>query len=81
MVDDAQSMSAMLDILEGLEGVTGIEVSFKPGCELQMMAQALRSALTEWPVIAQLEIDQMRSLMPLLKDCGLSRSQPGSQTG
>lgn len=72
MVDDAQNMSAMLDILEDLEGVTGIEVSFKPGCELQMMAQVLRSALTEWPVIAQLEIEQMQTLMPLLQDCGLS---------
>ena len=72
MVDNPQSMSAMLDILEGLEGVAAIEVSFKPGCDLQMMAQVLRSALTEWPVIAHLEIDQMQSLMPLLQDCGLS---------
>lgn len=72
MVDDAQGMSAMLDILEGLEGVAGIEVSFKPGCELQMMAQVLRSALTEWPVIAQLEIEQLQSLIPLIQESGLS---------
>ncbi len=72
MVDEAQSMSKMLNILERVEGVTGIEVSFRPGSEPQMMAQVLRSALTEWPVIVQLEPEQMQSVLPLMQNCDLS---------
>lgn len=77
MVDDARNMDDMLGLIENVEGVAGIEVSFKPGCEPQMMAQVLHSALTEWPVIAQLEIEQLRSVLPLLQpDCLSAVSLP-----
>jgi dihydroorotate dehydrogenase (NAD+) catalytic subunit len=72
MVDEARTMTEMLDILEDVEGVSGIEVSFRPGSEPQMVVQVLRSALMEWPVIAQLEVEQMQTVLPDMQDCGLS---------
>jgi dihydroorotate dehydrogenase (NAD+) catalytic subunit len=72
MVDEARSMDRMLNILEDLEGIAGIEISFRPGSEPQMMTQILRSVLTEWLVIVQLEVEQMQSVLPDIQDCGLS---------
>jgi dihydroorotate dehydrogenase (NAD+) catalytic subunit len=66
MVDDENGLEKVLRILEDAPGPSGLEISFKPGSDLQMMARSLRVAATEWPVIAQLDIGQMSSLLPMI---------------
>jgi dihydroorotate dehydrogenase (NAD+) catalytic subunit len=72
MVSDDSEMEKILRILEPVEGVTGLELSFEPECEPQKIARRLQIALTEWPVIAQLSIEQMCSVLPLLEHSELS---------
>ncbi len=56
LVDDEKSLEKVLRLLEDAPGPSGLEISFKPGGDPQMMARTLRVAATEWPVIAQLNI-------------------------
>ena len=72
MVSDDLEMEKILRILEPVEGVTGLELSFEPECEPQKIARLLQVALTEWPVIAQLSIEQIRVILPLIKNEDLS---------
>jgi dihydroorotate dehydrogenase (NAD+) catalytic subunit len=72
MVSDDLEMEKILRILEPVEGVTGLELSFEPGCEPQKIARLLQVALTEWPVIAQLTMEQIRVTLPLIKSEELS---------
>lgn len=72
MVSDDLEMEKILRLLEPVEGVTGLELSFEPGCEPQKIARLLQVALTEWPVIAQLSMEQMCSALPSLENAELS---------
>ncbi len=72
MVSDDSEMEKILRILEPVEGVTGLELSFEPECEPQKIARLLQVALTEWPVIAQLSIEQIRVILPLIPSEELS---------
>lgn len=72
MVSDDLEMEKILRILEPVEGVTGLELSFDPDCEPSRIARLLEVALTEWPVIAQLSIEQIRLILPLIKNDELS---------
>ncbi len=72
MVSDDLEMEKILRILEPVEGVTGLELSFEPDCEPQKIARLLQIALTEWPVIAQLSMEQMCSALPSLENAELS---------
>jgi dihydroorotate dehydrogenase len=72
MVSDDLEMEKILRILEPVEGVTGLELSFEPGCEPQKIARLLQVALTEWPIIAQLSIEQLQIILPLIQKDELS---------
>jgi dihydroorotate dehydrogenase (NAD+) catalytic subunit len=72
MVSDDLEMEKILRILEPVEGITGLELSFEQGFEPQKIARLLQDALTEWPVIAQLYMEQMCSVLPLLENAELS---------
>jgi dihydroorotate dehydrogenase (NAD+) catalytic subunit len=72
MVNDDLEMEKTLRILEPVEGITGLELSFEPEFEPQKIARLIQVALTEWPVIAQLSMEQMCSTLPLLENAELS---------
>lgn len=72
MVSDDLELDKILRILEPVEGVTGLELSFQPECEPYKIARLLQIALTEWPVIAQLSIEQIRVVLPLIQNGELS---------
>jgi dihydroorotate dehydrogenase (NAD+) catalytic subunit len=72
MVSDDLEMEKILRILEPVEGITGLELSFEPGFDPQKIARLLQVAITEWPVIAQLSMEQMCSALPFLEKAELS---------
>jgi dihydroorotate dehydrogenase (NAD+) catalytic subunit len=72
MVSDDLEMEKILRILEPVEGVTGLELSFDSDCDPSRIVRLLLVALTEWPVIAQLSIEQIRAVLPLVQNDDLS---------
>jgi dihydroorotate dehydrogenase len=72
MVSDDLEMEKILRMLEPLEGVTGLELSFDPDCEPSRITRLLQIAQTEWPVIAQLSMEQIRVVLPLIQNGELS---------
>jgi dihydroorotate dehydrogenase (NAD+) catalytic subunit len=72
MVGEDLEMEKILRILEPVEGVTGLELSFDPDCDPHKIARILQIALTEWPVIAQLSIEQIRAVLPFVQSDELS---------
>ena len=65
MLEEERSLDRMLRLLEDSSGISGIEISFKPGSDLQMMSRTLKVAATEWPVIAHLEVNQIKHVVEL----------------
>ena len=66
MAEDQQEMEQCLRMLEIADGLAGVELSFKPGTGPQEKANMLLSVLREWPVIAQLGIEEIGKVLPLL---------------
>lgn len=72
MADDLHSMEKMVGMLENVEGVSGLEISFGPECKPQEMVQMLQILIMERPVIAQLDSEQMQMVLPLMETNSLS---------
>jgi dihydroorotate dehydrogenase len=81
MADDLHSMEKMIRILENVEGVSGLELSFAPECKPHEMARILQISIMERPVIAQLDIEQMKMVLPLMETTDLTAVSMMSKRG
>lgn len=66
MAEDQREMEQCLRMLEGADGLAGLELSFRPGMGTREKANMLLAILREWPVIAQLDIEDLGRVLPLL---------------
>ena len=64
MVESAYEMETALKMLENADCPAALELGFKPGTPVVEAAGILQLAATEWPVIAQLDPQQMDSILP-----------------
>jgi dihydroorotate dehydrogenase len=74
-------IASALEMLEGLEGVYGVEVGLPPGASLELATQMMDTALGELPVVARLSLDQASELAAALIERGAAAISLGAPRG
>lgn len=72
LAEDLNGMEQSLRIIEEMDCLAGLEVSFRPGTPAGDAARILNVAMREWPVIAQLDDQEAGAIVPLLESEGLT---------
>jgi len=70
-----------LAMLEGLEGVYGVEVGLPPNVSRELAMQLVTAALGELPVVARLSPDQAGELAASMLECGVAAVSLGAPRG
>ena len=71
LVQSPGEVSRMVEQLESLDGVMGIELGLPPGADTDLAADLVNAAVGELPVIARLPFEHASQLAPALTDFGL----------
>ena len=72
LVQSPTEVSRMVERLEGLDGVMGIELGLPPDSDPGIAADLVNAAIGELPVIARLPLDHACELAPALADFDLA---------
>lgn len=71
LVQSPGEVSRMVERLESLDGVMGVELGLPPGADTDLAADLVNAAVGELPVIARLPFEHASQLAPALADSGL----------
>jgi dihydroorotate dehydrogenase len=67
MADHPEELAHMVQRLEGMEGVMGVEVGLRPESSSEEVQELARAAFGELPVIVQVPPESLESLLPRLR--------------
>jgi dihydroorotate dehydrogenase len=66
LAENRRDLSVMVQKLEGMEGVMGIELGLPPDIDGESAAALVASAVGELPIIVKLPLDRAREIVPYL---------------
>lgn len=72
MVEHVTGLSECLRLLDGVEGLTGLELSFHPGITTDEILACARLSTREWPVVIELDIHQPDQTLAGLVSCDVA---------
>ncbi len=72
LAQDASEVTTMINRIEGVEGIIGVELGLPPRVSAGEAATWIQSAIGELPVIVHLPMDQIRELAPIALESGVS---------
>jgi len=72
LVEDMAGMETCLRVLEGMNSLTGLELSLQPGTPARDAAGILQVAKQEWPIIAQLGEEELDGILQLIESSGIT---------
>lgn len=72
LVQSPVEVSRMVERLESLDGVMGVELGLPPGTDKDLAAELVNAAVGELPVIARLPLENASELAPALADFDLA---------
>lgn len=70
LAQDVVEISKMVRMLEGIEGVMGIEIGLPPLVTPQLATKFIQAALGELPVVIRIPLEQVSQLIPILLGSG-----------
>jgi dihydroorotate dehydrogenase (NAD+) catalytic subunit len=74
-------IAAALAMLEGLEGVHGVEVGLPPGSSRELAVEMALAARGELPVVVRIALDQAAELAGPVAECGVAAISLGAPRG
>jgi dihydroorotate dehydrogenase (NAD+) catalytic subunit len=81
LAQEPEELTTMVERLELVEGVTGIEVGLAPEAGLDLASALVSAAVGELPVIARLPLERCGELFPALEGTGVSAVSLGPSRG
>ena len=72
LVQNPAEVSRMVERLESLDSVMGVELGLPPGIDAGLATELVNAAIGELPVIARLPLENARELAPALVDFDLA---------
>ena len=76
LVQNPEEVSRMVERLESLDGVMGIELGLPPGADKDLAADLVNAAVGELPVIARLPFEHSSQLAPALTTSSKDKDGP-----
>lgn len=81
LATEPSALAHMVERLEGIEGVMGIEVGLPPEIDPQTASDFARAAIGELPVILRLPLEQADELAGIVLEAGVSAVSLGAPRG
>jgi dihydroorotate dehydrogenase (NAD+) catalytic subunit len=78
---EPHSLARMIERLEGIEGVMGVEIGLPPDVDLDTAFDFARAAIGELPVILRLPLEQADELAHIVVEAGASAVSLGALRG
>ncbi len=72
MVEHVAGLCECLQMLDGVDGLSGLELSFHPGAAIEDVLECARLSVREWPVVIELDIHQSDRILPGLVSCDVA---------
>jgi len=81
LATEPSSLASMIQRLEGLEGVVGIEIGLPPDIDMDTAVDFVQAAMGELPVIMRLPLEKVDEIAPAVMDAGASMISLGMPRG
>jgi len=81
LANDARELAAMVERLEFIEGVMGIEIGLPPDVTPGQIQHMVRATLGELPIIMRLNLDMSENIIQAVFDAGVSAFSLGAPRG